>query len=168
MRKEKRSIRNYFLPTFPYHSFVQAPSSKLLSQSNTQSTSIHPLNLHYDQVWRNNSLHPISFPTERDNKCHASNSPEEAFISLSQQGGLVSESSVEKIYNALQPIKSSFLIGDWDGGNLDTGHPGYKTLTEMRWAGKNFRSIDDVDPIVVLDEADRRVFGEDWGHASVS
>lgn len=68
----------------------------------------------------------------------------------------------------LQPIKPSFLIGDWDCGCLDTGHPGYKTLTEMRWAGKSFRAVDDADPIVVLDEADRRVVNEDWGHASVS
>lgn len=98
----------------------------------------------------------------------ASNSPEEAFISLSQQGGPVSESSVERIYNALQPVKPSFLIGDWEGGSLDTGHPGHKTLTAMRWAGKNFRSVDDADPVVVLDEAGRRVWMEEWGHSSVS
>ena len=105
---------------------------------------------------------------ERANKCHASNSPEEAYISLSQKSGPVSESSVEEIFNALQPVKTSFLTGDWVGGSLDTGHPGPKQLLEMRWAGKNFRSVDDADPIILYDEAGERVWSEEWGHSSVS
>lgn len=80
----------------------------------------------------------------------------------------MSEAEVERIFNALKPIKTSFLIGEWNGGSLDTGHPGHKSLTAMRWAGKNFRSDDDADPIMVLDDAGERVYSKDWGHSSVS
>lgn len=80
----------------------------------------------------------------------------------------MSEAEVEKIFNALKPIKSSLLIGEWNGGSFDTGHPGQKSLKGIRWAGKDFRSDDDVDPIMVLDEAGKRVYNEEWGHASVS
>lgn len=38
----------------------------------------------------------------------------------------------------------------------------------LRWAGKDFRGVDDVDPIMVLDEEGKRSWSEEWGHASVS
>lgn len=65
-------------------------------------------------------------------------------------------------------MKPSFLIGEWDGGSLDTGHPGHKALAQMRWAGKSFRSVDDADPILVWDDEGKRVWDEEWGHSSVS
>lgn len=38
----------------------------------------------------------------------------------------------------------------------------------MRWAGKDFRSENDGDPIMVLDEQGNRIWNKDWGHCSVS
>lgn len=80
----------------------------------------------------------------------------------------MSEAEVERIYNTLQPVKPSFLIGEWDGGSLDTGHPGHQALVALRWAGKNFRSPDDADPIMVWDDKGKRRCSEEWGHSSVS
>jgi hypothetical protein len=96
-------------------------------------------------------------------------SPEPQFLALTTAppDTQIPESSVEPIFNALQPIKPSFMLGSWSGGSIDTGHPGHKTLLAMRWAGKEFRSVDDADPIVVFDEKGERVFLEDWGHSSV-
>ena len=88
---------------------------------------------------------------------------------MKEDGSIVTtEAEVEKIFNALKPIKTSFLIGDWDPGDLDTGHVGSKGLKDLRWAGKDFRSEDDGDPIMVLDDAGKRVYNEEWGHSSVS
>ncbi|KAI9925908.1 hypothetical protein ASPWEDRAFT_586207 [Aspergillus wentii DTO 134E9] len=79
----------------------------------------------------------------------------------------VQPSAVEELFNQLQPIKPSFLIGEWDGNSLDTGHPGLKLLQAMRWAGKTFRSVDDADPIVTLDDAGNRIWKEEYGNAVV-
>lgn len=88
---------------------------------------------------------------------------------MKEDGSIVTtEAEVEKIFNALKPIKTSFLIGEWDGGDLDTGHMAYKALKGIRWTGKDFRSDDDGDPIMVLDDAEKRVYNEEWGHSSVS
>ncbi|OGM49832.1 hypothetical protein ABOM_001481 [Aspergillus bombycis] len=93
--------------------------------------------------------------------------PEEQFIELTKATGHVPESTVEKVYNQLKPVAPSFLIGKWDGGDIDTGHIGHKLLKEMRWAGKEFRSVDDGDPIMVYDAEGNRVWKKDWGHCSL-
>ncbi|KAL8833144.1 MAG: hypothetical protein Q9170_004476 [Blastenia crenularia] len=89
-------------------------------------------------------------------------------MSQIKKGGPVSEAEVEKLYNALKPLPSpEFLFGSWGGGGFDTGHEGYAGLARTRWDGKDFRSVDDVDPIMVLDDKDSRVWSEEWGHASL-
>jgi predicted ATPase with chaperone activity len=35
---------------------------------------------------------------------------------------------------------------------VQTGHPGYKQLVDLHWAGKTFHSINDVDPIIVREQ----------------
>ncbi|KAL8748255.1 MAG: hypothetical protein Q9184_007462 [Pyrenodesmia sp. 2 TL-2023] len=93
---------------------------------------------------------------------------EQQVVSLIEKGGSVTEAEVEKLYDGLKPLPScDFLIGSWGGGGFDTGHPGYTGLAEAKWAGKDFRSVDDVDPIMVFDEKENRVWNEDWGHASL-
>lgn len=102
------------------------------------------------------------------NSCIDSTTTEQQVVTLIEKGGSVTEAEVEKLYDALKPLPSpEFLIGSWGGGGFDTGHPGYAGLAEARWAGKDFRSVDDVDPIMVLDEKENRVWNEEWGHASV-
>lgn len=78
------------------------------------------------------------------------------------------ESEVAAVYNSLKPIEMGFLLGDWTGGDLDTGHAGTKALKDMRWAGKSFRSTEDVDPIMIYDANDCRVWNKEYGHAVVS
>jgi len=58
------------------------------------------------------------------------------------------------------------MVGEWKGGDFE-GHPGHEMLKQMKWAGKNFRSVDDVDPIIVYGDDGKRVWKEEWGHARV-
>lgn len=88
-------------------------------------------------------------------------------MALVTQPGTVSESEVEKAFDRLEPIGLDTLKGEWKGFAVDTGHPGVKKNAEIKWAGKTFRSIDDVDPMVVYDEG-KRLWKEDIGHARVS
>ena len=94
--------------------------------------------------------------------------PGKEVIALMERGGPYTEEEVEKKYNTLPALPSrEFMMGSWDGSGVDTGHRTYHTLKDMNWAGKDFRGVDDVDPIVVFDDNGKRVWSEEWGHASV-
>ncbi len=58
--------------------------------------------------------------------------------------------------------------GDWQGFDLDTGHPTKQKMLELHWTGKTVCSAEDVDPIVVYDADQKRHWNQDWGHARVS
>lgn len=90
-------------------------------------------------------------------------------MTLEREGESVTEAEVEKIFGSLKPLASAdLLIGSWNGAGVQTGNKGNENLMQMRWVGKDFRGVDDVDPIMVLDDKEQRVWSEEWGHASVS
>lgn len=93
--------------------------------------------------------------------------PEQQFLDIALSGENVQEAIVEKLYNELGAVSPVSMIGTWVGGNINTGHVGCKQLEDMRWAGKEFRSTDDGDPIIVYDDNHNRVWNKDWGHSSV-
>lgn len=78
------------------------------------------------------------------------------------------EAAVTAIYDELEAIPSEGLIGSWKGTSLDTGHPAHQRLSEVKWAGKDFHTVDDVDPVLVFDENGNRVVSQDFGRARVS
>ncbi|KAJ9150756.1 hypothetical protein NKR23_g3326 [Pleurostoma richardsiae] len=94
-------------------------------------------------------------------------SPEERFVELTNIQGSLLEQDVEAVYNQLQPVNADLILGEWTGGDFDTGHVGHKELMKMRWAGKVFRSVDDADPIMVYDDQGNRVWNKEWGHSSL-
>ncbi|KAJ7022709.1 hypothetical protein C8F04DRAFT_1272295 [Mycena alexandri] len=82
-------------------------------------------------------------------------------------GGQTTESVATKIFDQLKPVEPSFLMGDWEGGDFKTGHPASEALKKLNWAGKTFRTENDVDPVVVSGEGGKRTFLEVYGHAQV-
>lgn len=72
------------------------------------------------------------------------------------------------MYDQLKPVAPEQMIGSWKGGSFDTGHSTHKTLDDFKWAGKDFRSVDDVDPIMIYKDDGSRVWYEEYGHARVS
>ncbi|KAJ7848896.1 hypothetical protein B0H13DRAFT_2089599 [Mycena leptocephala] len=76
-------------------------------------------------------------------------SPEKAYLDMIKTGGKTSESAVTSIFDQLKPIEPSFLMSEWEGGDFDTGHPASQALKAINWAGKTFRTEEDVDPMVV-------------------
>jgi hypothetical protein len=95
-------------------------------------------------------------------------SPEQRLQDLTKQSGQVDEAVVAGIFDELETIEPEFMIGKWQGGSFDTGHPTHQMLATMKWAGKDFRSVDDVDPIMLYDESGKRYWSEQHGHARVS
>ncbi|KAL8707751.1 MAG: hypothetical protein Q9220_007271 [cf. Caloplaca sp. 1 TL-2023] len=97
-----------------------------------------------------------------------SNTAEERVAAYVDNPGAISEKDAEELFNSLKPLNDAgFMLGSWLGGGIETGHPGNESMRKLRWAGKDYRSIDDGDPIMVLNEKNERVWNEDWGHASL-
>jgi hypothetical protein len=68
-------------------------------------------------------------------------------------------------YDSLPAVSVEEMLGDWDGGLVATGHRGEGMLDKLRWAGKRFRGVDDVDPMICLDESGARVASDVMGDA---
>ncbi|KAJ7801494.1 hypothetical protein B0H13DRAFT_2498336 [Mycena leptocephala] len=94
-------------------------------------------------------------------------SPEKAYLDMIKTGGKTSESAVTSIFDQLKPIEPSFLMSEWEGGDFDTGHPASQALKAINWAGKTFRTEEDVDPMVVYGDGGKRVVLEAYGRARV-
>ncbi|PLB47790.1 hypothetical protein P170DRAFT_410112 [Aspergillus steynii IBT 23096] len=92
-------------------------------------------------------------------------SPEEQAQQLMKIPGHIEEATLESVYNSLSPVASESLLGQWKGGSFDTGHPSHQTLADFKWAGKDFKSLDDVNPIMVYDKDGNRTWLEEYGHA---
>lgn len=94
-------------------------------------------------------------------------SPQEEYIALVQTGGKSDPPTIEALFQALPPIKPAQLLGDWNhGGFFDTGHPVGGQLVEIKWIGKSFKSVEDVDPVIIDQDGKRTSWGE-WGFACV-
>jgi hypothetical protein len=70
-------------------------------------------------------------------------------------------------FDGLPAVAEADMLGDWDGELVPTGHPGEAMLGDLRWAGKRFRTRDDVAPLVCLDDAGERVDNPVMGAASL-
>lgn len=79
----------------------------------------------------------------------------------------VDEKELLALFDQLKPVSADKFTGSWTGANVNTNHPTEKKLDDLKWAGKDFRSTEDVDPIVVYNDQGARVWNESWGHARV-
>ncbi|KAJ7139180.1 GXWXG protein-domain-containing protein [Mycena epipterygia] len=93
--------------------------------------------------------------------------PEQAYLDLIKGGGQIAEETATKIFDQLKPVAPAFLMGEWAGGDFDTGHPTAGAMKGINWAGKAFRTEDDVDPIVVQGADGKRAFLPLYGRARV-
>lgn len=116
----------------------------------------------------------ITEPPKRPRANHVtSTAAADAWIALTTKAS-VTPDEASAAFAALPPVTAAFLTrgaGEWQGADLATGHPTQQTMLALHWAGKTFRSAEDVDPIVVYDgdaDAKKRRWNQDWGHARVS
>ncbi len=74
---------------------------------------------------------------------------------------------LDALFDKLPDVAEDFMIGEWDGGVFDTGHPGEGQLEALRWIGKTFRDRNDVSPIVSRGPDGGRVVNPIMGAASL-
>ncbi|KAJ7069512.1 hypothetical protein C8F01DRAFT_1245712 [Mycena amicta] len=89
-------------------------------------------------------------------------------VDSAERSALTSD-TLTALFDQLKPIAPGFLLGEWSGGDFDTGHPASQALKAIKWAGKTFRSTEDVDPIIVSGdgESEKRVVLEEYGRARI-
>jgi hypothetical protein len=88
----------------------------------------------------------------------------QAFIDAESE---LSPASLLEYYDTLAPIDTAFMLGDWDGGVLATGHDGERQMTLIRWVGKTFHGENDVDPIVACNAEGTREASPILGQATL-
>lgn len=93
--------------------------------------------------------------------------PEQQFHDLIERNGPIEAAEIAAVFDQLKPIPPEFLIGKWKGFSFDTGHPAHQILDTLKWAGKDYRSVDDVDPIMIYDDSGKRTWYSEYGHARI-
>ncbi|KAI8148482.1 hypothetical protein BJV82DRAFT_653576 [Fennellomyces sp. T-0311] len=88
-------------------------------------------------------------------------------IKRSDNGEQFTISHVESIYNQLKAVESSQLIGEWKGGEIATGSSFGEQLKGIKWDGKKFISVNEVEPIIVLNDKGEREYLEEPGPARI-
>jgi hypothetical protein len=70
-------------------------------------------------------------------------------------------------FDGLAPITIEFMLGDWEGGVLATGHDGERQMSLVHWDGKTFHSRDDVDPMICRKPGEERFANPILGKATL-
>lgn len=70
-------------------------------------------------------------------------------------------------WDTLPAVDLDDMLGEWAGSLVPTGHKGEPLLDKLRWAGKRFKSADDVDPMVCRGKAHELVASTVMGGATL-
>ncbi|MFY9921015.1 MAG: DUF4334 domain-containing protein [Mycobacterium sp.] len=73
------------------------------------------------------------------------------FNEFKERTGSITYADLDEFWSTLETVTIEFMIGEWTGGDLPTGHRGDSFLGNS-WYGTTFRSASDVDPVVCVDE----------------
>lgn len=79
----------------------------------------------------------------------------------------ISPTEVKAYFDGRPPVRPSFMLGEWQGLAVLTGNKLVEVLHSVKWAGKNFYGVDQVEPMVCLDDNGCRFCNPNWGGARV-
>ena len=81
----------------------------------------------------------------------------ETFDQLKGRTDMLSDAELDAFWATLEPAGIDFMIGEWKGGEFQTGHKANGFMERLNWFGKTFISAADAKPLVCLD-ADGNTF----------
>jgi hypothetical protein len=73
------------------------------------------------------------------------------FVELTSRTGEIADAELDAFWATLEPVTIDFLIGEWKGGEFQTGHKANGFMNRLNWFGKTFHSAADAKPLVCLD-----------------
>jgi Domain of unknown function (DUF4334)/GXWXG protein len=80
---------------------------------------------------------------------------------------LIPDAELDEFWLTLEPASVDFMIGEWRGGEFDTGHRENGTLALINWFGKTFNSPSDAKPLICLDAGGNKYSNTDNGEATL-
>lgn len=92
-------------------------------------------------------------------------SAREKFNELKARTGKIADAELDEFWETLAPMTLDGMIGEWKGGEFDTGHRMNWQLEKARWFGKTFKSVNDVQPLVCLDVDGNKFSNVEMGRA---
>ncbi|OAN39082.1 DUF4334 domain-containing protein [Mycolicibacterium iranicum] len=75
----------------------------------------------------------------------------ETFTALTQRSDTLTDAELDDFWYTLKPATVEFMIGEWRGGEFQTGHKANGFMKRLNWFGKTFHSASDAKPLVCLD-----------------
>ncbi len=82
--------------------------------------------------------------------------------------GAVSDAELDEFWATLEPASIDGMIGEWEGGEFNTGHVMCGQLKQLGWFGKTFKSASDVQPLIWLDENGNKFSNVEMGNGEAS
>ena len=73
------------------------------------------------------------------------------FDELKGRDGQIADAELDAFWAELAPATVDFMIGEWKGGEFQTGHKANGFMNRLNWFGKTFVSAEDAKPLVCLD-----------------
>lgn len=70
------------------------------------------------------------------------------FQQLREKDGPVAPFELDEIWAALATVRPEDILGEWKGGEFNTGHPLNGTLEKAGWYGKTFTAVHDAKPLI--------------------
>lgn len=95
-------------------------------------------------------------------------SAREKFNELKARTGKIADAELDEFWETLAPMTLDGMIGEWKGGEFDTGHRMNGQLEKARWFGKTFKSVNDVQPLVCLDVDGNKFSNVEMGKGEAS
>ena len=74
------------------------------------------------------------------------------FANLVARTDVIADAELDALWATLEPASIEDMIGEWRGGEFNTGHRANGFMNRLNWFGKTFHSADDAKPLVCLDE----------------
>ncbi|OMC30274.1 hypothetical protein A5740_16820 [Mycobacterium sp. GA-1841] len=65
--------------------------------------------------------------------------------------GQIPDAELDAFWALLKPAGIDFMLGEWKGGEFQTGHKANGFMKRLNWFGKTFHSAGDAQPLVCLD-----------------
>lgn len=90
------------------------------------------------------------------------------FIELKQRTDRIPDAELDEFWATLPPATIDDLLGEWSGGEFNTGHPMNGLLARAKWFGKRFASAADVQPLICLDDDGNRFSNVKLGNGEAS
>ncbi|OBC02995.1 DUF4334 domain-containing protein [Mycobacterium sp. 852002-40037_SCH5390672] len=90
------------------------------------------------------------------------------FTEFKERSGDIADSELDEFWAELAPATIEGMLGEWKGGEFQTGHKMNGQLEKARWYGKTFKSVRDVQPLVCLDADGNKFSNVEMGKGEAS